>query len=171
MIAFKKLLDIDTSKAKLWNIISDLGRIDKFHPGVQKSYYTNSLEQGFGAARICELQPSGKILETVKEWNDGSGFVLQIEPIEKAPPVKNFEGNFELEEINLQKTRVSITINYDMKFGSIGILLNKLIIQSKIEEGIDSLLTGLKLHAEMGIDIKDKEHLKEVYLKYSNINN
>jgi uncharacterized membrane protein len=170
MTGFKKQITIEKPIAKVWEIVSDLGKIDRFHPGVRKSYYTNSLERGFGAARICELQPSGKILETVKQWKEGEGFLLQIEPIEKAPPVKNFEGDFELKEIGSERTQISVIIKYNMKLGAIGVLLNKLIIQSKMESGIDSLLSGLKLHAEMGVEIKDDKHLNEVYLEYSNNN-
>lgn len=170
MTAFKKQIEIDAPKAKLWEIVSNLEGIDKFHPGVHKSYYTSSLEHGVGASRICELHPSGKILESVKEWKTGTSFTLQIEPLEKAPPVKNFEGNFYLKEVDSIKTQVSVVINYDMKLGSIGHLLNKLIIQSKMEAGIDSLLSGLKLHAETGAIIKDEKHLIEVYSQYNNNN-
>lgn len=162
MTTFKKQIMINAPKQKVWNIVSDLGSIYKFNPGVSKSYYATDQIEGIGAARICELQPAGKILETVKNWNEGSGFLLQIEPIEKAPPVKDFSGLFELEGLNHHSTQISVTINYGMKLGVIGILLNKLIIQSKMEEGIEALLEGLKLHTEKGLEIKDMKSLQNI---------
>ncbi|MBL4668971.1 MAG: SRPBCC family protein [Flavobacteriales bacterium] len=162
MTTFKKQITINSSQQKVWNIISDLGAIQKFHPGVSKSYYTTDKTRGFGAARICELQPSGKILETVKQWNEGTGFLLQIDPIEKAPPVKSFNGLFELMKINENQTEASLTVDYEMKLGAIGILLNKLIIQSKMEENIEALLEGLKIHSEKGLEITDVKSLQKI---------
>lgn len=168
MTTFIKQLTIEKPIEKLWQVISDLKSVEKFHPGVKKSYLTNTLEKGLGAARICELYPSGKIIETVTEWKEGDGYLLKIEPIEKAPPVKNFKGRFDLTKIDNEKTQVSVSISYDVKLGAIGILLNKLVIQSKIEASIDGLLSGLKLHTEMNVDIKDQKHLNEVYIEYNN---
>ena len=162
MKTFKKQITINASKKKVWDIVSNLGDIYKFHPGVSKSYYTTDSLEGIGAARICELQPAGKILETVKSWNKGNGFLLEIDGLEKAPPVKNFTGQFELDQVDLQTTRVSLAIHYDMKLGTIGILMNKLIIQSKMEEGIDALLSGLKVHMEKGVEIKDSKSLQSI---------
>ncbi|MCZ6899392.1 MAG: SRPBCC family protein [Bacteroidetes bacterium] len=162
MTTFKKQITINASKQKVWDIVSNLGDIYKFHPGVSKSYYTTEEVEGVGAARICELLPAGKILETVKNWEEGSGFLLQIDPIEKAPPVKNFSGHFELEEINHHTTAVSLTIRYGMKLGIAGNILNKLVIQSKMEDGIEDLLTGLKVHTERGLEIKDTNSLQNI---------
>ena len=162
MTTFKKQITIDVPKQKVWEIISDLGSIYKFNPGVSKSYYTTDHTEGIGAARICELQPAGKILETVKNWKEGSGFLLQIDAIEKAPPFKNFNGLFELNKLNNNCTQVSVTISYGMKLGAIGLLLNKLIIRSKMEEGIVVLLEGLKAYSETGVEIKDVKSLHKL---------
>jgi len=162
MTTFKKQITINASKQKVWDIVSNLGDIYKFHPGVSKSYYTTEEAEGVGAARICELLPAGKILETVKNWEEGSGFLLQIDPIEKAPPVKNFCGHFELEEINHHSTKVSLTIRYRMKLGIAGNILNKLVIRSKMEDGIEDLLTGLRVYTEKGLEIKDTISLQNI---------
>lgn len=162
MTTFKKQITINASKQKVWDIVSNLGDIYKFHPGVSKSYYTTEEAEGVGAARICELLPAGKILETVKSWEDGSGFVLQIDPIEKAPPVKDFTGHFQLKEINLNSTNVSLTVSYEMKLGLVGDILNKVMIKSKLEKGIDALLAGLKVYIEKGMEVKDSKALQEI---------
>lgn len=162
MTTFKKQVIIEDSQEAVWGIVSNLGDIYKFHPGVRKSYYTTDAEVGIGAARICELHPAGIIKETVQQWYEGSGFLLQIDPIEKAPPVKEFTGHFQLERVGTNRTSVSLTIKYDMKLGLIGDLLNKLIIRSKMEEGIDALLKGLKVHIERGLEIKDAKSLHSI---------
>ena len=55
MTTFKKQITINSSQQKVWNIISDLGAIQKFHPGVSKSYYTTDKTRGFGAFVFREL--------------------------------------------------------------------------------------------------------------------
>jgi len=162
MTKFKKQITIDVSRQAVWQKVSNLGDIYKFHPGVSKSYYTTDKAKGVGAARICELQPAGKILETVKNWEEGSSILLQIEGVEKAPPVKEFTGHFQLEDEGTGRTKVSLTISYEMKLGLIGDLLNKLIIRSKMEEGIDTLLSGLKVHSEKGLEIKNLKALQNI---------
>ncbi|MBL4709927.1 MAG: SRPBCC family protein [Flavobacteriales bacterium] len=162
MTTFSKQIKISAPKQKIWEIISDLGAIQNFHPGVSKSYYTTEKKEGIGAARICELQPSGKIEETVKQWNEGHGFLLQIDSIEKSPPVKDFKGRFELVELNEHDTQASLTVYYRMKLGAIGHLLNKLILQPKMEKNIESLLKGLKVHSEKGFKITDEKTLQQM---------
>jgi len=162
MTTFKKQVTINAPKQKVWKILSHLGNVYKFNPSVSKSYYTTDKTDGIGAARICELQSSGKILETVKNWNEGNGFLLQIDPIEKGPPVRSFTGLFKLIELDMTSTQVSVTINYEMKLGAIGLLLNNLIIQSKIEDSIEDLLEGLKVHSETGTEIKDTKALHKI---------
>lgn len=162
MTKFKKRITIDASKQAVWEIVSNLGDIYKFHPGVSKSYYTTDKVEAIGAARICELRPVGKILETVKNWEEGNGFLLEIEGIEKALPAKEFTGHFQLERVDNNKTQVSLTLSYEMKLGLIGDLLNKLIIRSKMEEGIDALLSGLKVHSEKGLEIKNTKTLQKI---------
>jgi ribosome-associated toxin RatA of RatAB toxin-antitoxin module len=162
MTTFKKKIKIDSSIEDIWKVVSNLGDIYKFNPGVSKSYYSTEQTEGVGAARICELYPIGKILETATDWEDGKSFLLKIDTIEKAPPVKNFTGKFELNAIGRNQTEVSLTLNYDMKLGFIGQLLNKLILKSKMESGIEDLLKGLKVHLEQGVFVGDLNSLKEI---------
>ena len=162
MTTFKKTIKINHPSQGTWKVVSNLGDIYIFHPGVSKSYYTTEQTEGVGAARICELLPMGKVLETATEWVDGKSFLLKVDPIEKAPPVKNFTGKLEVNAIDTDQTEVSLTVNYDMKLGLTGKLLNKLILKSKMESSIEDLLKGLKVHLEQGVFVKDIKTLKEV---------
>ena len=42
---------INAPKEKVWEVISDLGAISVWHPGVANSYYTSKQREGVGAAR------------------------------------------------------------------------------------------------------------------------
>lgn len=162
MATFNRQKIVNATKEDVWKVISNYGDIYKFNPVVRKSYITSSQNQGIGATRVCELFPTGKLSETIKEWFEGEGFLLEVIPIEKLPPVKNFTTSFGVEKLSGNKTRVSISLNYQMKLGITGKIINKILIQPKLEDSIDGLLRGLKLHLEKGVLIKDTKHLNKL---------
>lgn len=160
MISFKKQIVINSAKENVWNVLANIGDVYKFHPGVEKSYCTTNKKEGLEAARVCEVYPSTKVLETVKEWEQGQRYLLEIDPIEKAPPVKNFTAEVQVKQLSKEQTQVSLIMNYDMKLGILGQLMNKLMIEAKFQEAINDLLKGLKIYMEEGKEVKDVKALK-----------
>ena len=155
MATFKKQKLISATKEDVWKVLSNYGDICKFNPGVSKSYITSENNEGVGATRVCELVPVGKVSETIKEWQEGDGFLIQVTPIEKLPPITNFTGRFHIEKLSVNTSRVSVSINYEIKLGVIGTILNKVLIQPKLEKSMDDLLRGLKTHVEKNMEIKE----------------
>ena len=162
MATFKKQKIISATKEDVWKVLSNYGDIYKFNPGISKSYITSVNNEGIGASRICELLPIGKVSETVKEWEEGDGFLIQVTPIEKLPPIKNFMSHFSIEKLSINTSRVTVSINYKMKLGVTGKILNKVLIQPKLENSIDDLLSGLKVHIEKNLLIRDTKFLQAI---------
>lgn len=158
MTVFTKSIEIGSPKTKVWDTLANLGDIYRFNPNLTHSYYASATKEGIGASRICELKPSGKISETVVDWQPGHGFTLKIDPIEKAPPVKDFTGKFELQELSRYWTKVSVTIAYQTKLGVLGVLLDKIMLRGKMEGSMVSLLEGLKDHMENGHELNNLNH-------------
>ncbi len=154
MTSLQNQITIKASKIEVWNIISNLGSVHKFNPGVSNSYYTSDAKSGVGASRICEFYPSGKISETATNWSEGNSISFKVLPIEKAPPLKNFKVNIELRQKD-SGTLVLIDLSYDTKLGWVGKMMNGIIIKKQLEKSIEELLKGLKLHVETGIDVID----------------
>lgn len=162
MATFKKQKIINATKKNVWEVLSNYGAVSKFNPSVSKSYISSVQDQGVGATRVCELLPVGKVSETITQWNEGNGFLIQVKPIEKLPPIENFTGFFEIEKLSVNTSRVSVTINYKIKLGVTGKILNKILIQPKLEASIVDLLIGLKLHLEKGVHIIDAKSLNKL---------
>lgn len=162
MTKFTEQINIQTSIEQIWQVLADLGEVCKFAPGVSHSYYVGSKNEGVGAARICELSPMGKVKETVTTWVENRGFNLQIEAIEKMPPIKNIEVILRLDDSHPKTTKVKIEVQYDTKLGVIGQLLNTIMIKSQMVKGIKGTLDGLKIYLEEGREIKDFKSLKQV---------
>ncbi len=155
-------IKVNAPKEKVWKILADLGGVQSFHPGVKKSYYTSDAKEGIGAARVCELLPMGKVEETAVEWHEGESFVLDIASIEKAPPFKKALGYISVSEEG-SETLVSMELEYSMKFGPIGALMDIMMVRSQFKKVVPGILQGLKHYTETGEEITP-EVLKRVRL-------
>lgn len=140
---------INASKNKVWEIISDLGGIENYHPGVKKSYYTSEIKKGVGASRFCELLPMGSIEESATEWEEGEGYVLEVLSGEKLPPFKRAYIRFSLKEEG-QETLATISFDYILKYGPIGRLLDVWKVRPMFRKVIPRVLDGLKQNSENG---------------------
>ncbi|MFB3060536.1 MAG: SRPBCC family protein [Candidatus Binatia bacterium] len=140
---------INAPKNKVWEIISDLGGIENYHPGVKKSYYTSEIRKGVGASRFCELLPMGSIEESATEWEEGEGYVLEVLSGEKLPPFKRAYIRIFLKEEG-QETLATISFDYTLKFGPIGRLLDAWKVKPMFRKVIPRVLDGLKQNSENG---------------------
>ncbi len=103
---------------------------------------------GVGASRHMDLQnPSGYLEERVIEWKDGEGYTLEV--TKTNAPIKTATGGMWLEP-NGEGTIVVATQDYQVKFGPIGTLLDKLIMGRLFRKGVTGYLAGLKYHVETG---------------------
>ncbi len=152
MTTFSSDIHIEAPKDDVWAILADLGGIQKFHPGVKKSYYTTEQLEDRGAARVCELLPMGAVEETVTEWREGEHMVLTIDPLEKAPPFKQAHGRLAVQEEGTG-TRVSMTVEYTLKFGWLGKLMDALMVRPQMQKVIPSVLLGLKHYTQTGEEV------------------
>ena len=94
---------INAPRDRIWEVVSDLGSVQVFHPGVPKSRSTSEKKRGLEAFRHCDLLPSGGVEECAIEWNEGKSFKLDVYegtvPIMKM--VKSFTGEVIVELFGL----------------------------------------------------------------------
>jgi len=58
-----KEVEINAPKAKVWDVLTDIGAVSNYNPVVTKSYYTSENKTGLGASRHCDLLPMGSVEE------------------------------------------------------------------------------------------------------------
>ena len=56
MSNFSAHIKINAPKEQVWAVLSDLGSIYKWNPGVAHSYSTSESSGGEGATRHCDIQ-------------------------------------------------------------------------------------------------------------------
>ena len=116
---------------------------------MKKSYYTSDNSKGLGASRVCEFLPGGSVEEGATEWQEGEGYLLEVHPLEKAPPFKKAFGRMALKQDG-QESLVTLEIEYTLKFGPIGRLMDALMVRPQFRRVVPSVLAGLKHHTETG---------------------
>lgn len=160
MTQFSDEVRINAPKARVWEVLANIGSVQRYHPGVAKSWYTTEQREGVGACRHCDLLPMGTVEERIVEWNEGESYTIEIYEGSKTPPFNKAFAYISL-RVDGDATVVRMTMEYTMKFGPIGALMDALIVRKQFEKVAPSLLAGLKHHVETGEEI-DREVFKRL---------
>ena len=135
-------------------MLADLGSIYKWNPGVAHSRSTSDSTVGECAMRHCDLQRKGDYLEErAFDWRDGEGYKIDI--YETNLPIKRNIVEFTL-EADGEGTTVTVTPDYELKFGPIGVVMDRLFARAQLRKGMAGMLAGLKYHVESGELVGDK---------------
>ena len=130
---------IDATAEKVWEILADFGGIYKWAPGIVSSYSTSENNGGAGASRHCDIAGFGGIEEYVTEWTDGKSIKYKATSV--GPIAESFAHWFVTPQGD--KALVHAEFEYDMRFGLLGALMNKLLIRRKMKQGMHQALGGL----------------------------
>ena len=153
MGAFSTEIRINAPREKVWGVLADLGGIYKWNPGVSHSRSTSEAGGGEGATRHCDLaNPKGYLEERAFDWREGEGYKIDI--YESSFPIERNVVEFTV-TADGDGTIVSVSPDYQLKFGPIGALIDRLILGRQMRKGMEDLLAGLKYHVETGEVVGD----------------
>ena len=136
---------IDTTPDKVWSVLASLDALAKYDPGVTKSEIVSAAKEGPGAARRCDLTPGGWFKERVTDWRPGEA--LSFELYECSLPVRRLRHSYTLVPEG-GATVVRQRMEYALKLGPLGKLLDAVMVRRKWDAGIKGFLSGLKRFAE-----------------------
>ena len=131
--------------AKVWALLADLEAVARYNPTVRTAAVQGPQRTGVGATRTCELLPSGRVVERVTHWEDGRAVGIEVAasdwPIHFMRWVTRVEsrGN---------ATSISQELEYQVKFGPLGWLLDKLVMRRKLTSTLDGVFAKLVEVAE-----------------------
>jgi ligand-binding SRPBCC domain-containing protein len=138
---------IDSPREKVWSVLASLDALDRYDPGVKKSTVVSWKADGLGAARQCDLTPGGWFKEKVTEWRPLE--TLAFELFECALPVRRLRHRYTLTP-DAGGTIVSQRMEYELKFGPLGKLMDAMMVRKKWNAGIKGFFVGLKRYVETG---------------------
>ncbi|MBV1911595.1 MAG: SRPBCC family protein [Kangiellaceae bacterium] len=151
-------IDIDAPQSVVWNLLKDFGGVQNWAPSVTKSYYLSSQESGVGTGRHCDIKGFGSIQEYVTEWDEGNGFTYRVTPL---GPLDESLSRWQLIPVSENKTRLKVSLKYDVRFGLFGKLMHRLIMRKKLEAALPETLVATKQHLTQ-LELAHQRHLKEV---------
>jgi uncharacterized protein YndB with AHSA1/START domain len=134
--------------ARVWETIADVGTIAQWHPGVAKSPVLTPNHTGMGASRQVELYDGSTAVEQVTSLDEGRSLTVTMS--EHTMPMSYAVVTFSVEADGNARTRVTMSMEYKMKFGPVGWMLNTLMLRGIMNKLLPSTLAGLNHHLVTG---------------------
>ena len=129
----------------VWKILANLEEVARYNPGVRSAETLGPERTGVGAMRACELVPEGRVVERVTHWEDGRAVGLEV--TESDWPIHFMRWVTRIEPDGAG-TRITQSLEYAVKFGPIGRLLDGLVMKRKLTTALDGVFASLVKHAE-----------------------
>lgn len=133
---------------RVWALLADLEAVQRYNPGVRHAEALGPRRTGVGARRSCELVPGGRVVERVTHWEDGRALGLELEshdwPVDFMRWVTRLEAH-------AGGTRITQSLEYQVKFGPLGWLLDRVVMKRKLTSTLNAVFASLARHAE-GVD-------------------
>jgi len=130
---------------RVWALLADLESVQHYNPGVRHAAVEGALRTGVGARRSCELLPKGRVVERVTHWEDGRAVGLELEshdwPVDFMRWVTRIEPHG-------GGTRITQSLEYQVKFGPLGWLLDQIVMRRKLTSTLNAVFASLARHAE-----------------------
>lgn len=139
-------ITIDASLEKVWSILTTIDLLDKYDPTVKKSSLVSNEKTGVGAKRKVEmLDGKNWFEEKISVFEPHKALAFQL--TDCSFPIKELTHTYSFEAAG-NETRVKQVMQYTVKFGIIGKLMDALMIRKQSDAGIKKFMVGLKEYAE-----------------------
>jgi ligand-binding SRPBCC domain-containing protein len=147
MTVLENSIRIDAPPEKVWAALASLEMLDRYDPGVVKAEIVSETREGPGSARQCDLTPGGWFKEKVSEWRPHEALAFEL--YECTLPVRRLKHSYRLVPDG-SGTLVQQRMEYQLKFGPLGKLLDAVVVKRKWIAGIKGFFSGLKRYVEAG---------------------
>lgn len=146
MTTLNNEITVNAPIEKIWEALSVIDTLDKFDPTVKKSTALTSSKSGIGAKRKVDmLDGKNWFEEKVTEFKPYEALTYQL--TDCSFPINGLSHSYSFEKIGNQ-TKVKQVMQYTVKFGLIGKLMDSLRIRKQTSGGIQKFFIGLKEYAE-----------------------
>lgn len=149
MTVLESAIEISAPPSRVWEVLGTLDALERYDPGIARSKITSTERAGIGATRQCDLTSGGWFRERVTTWEPERS--LGFELFECTLPVKRLRHSYVLAPVD-GGTRVEQRMEYRLKLGPLGALLDRALVRRRWKAGIDSFMHGLKQLAERRAD-------------------
>ena len=132
---------------KVWAVLADLEAVKHYNPSVKHAEYTSTLRECVGASRHCDLKPNGWVKERVTAWEPQKAVTMEL--YESQWPLKFMRWRTALTPDGAG-TRITQQMEYQVKFGILGGLMDRLVMRRKLDQTLAEVFVSLKRFIESG---------------------
>ena len=144
MTTFTETIQIHVGAERVWDTLADIGTIADWNPGLIGSHATNTVT-GLGATRYCDIDGKQNLDEEIVHFEPNRAITFRI--TRTTLPFRFADIRFTLAE-DAGKTLVSVSPDYELKYGIVGRVLDRAVVSAAYKRGMRGLLSGLKIRAE-----------------------
>ena len=140
---------LDFPVERVWEVLSDFGSVHRYHPAVETSPISEGTPpSGVGSERVCHLYDGNHLTERVTSSVEQRKLVIEV--VDSSMPMNTAAGAFELRPQGAERTEVTLTMEYVVKFGVVGAVMDKLLLERTMKKSLDAMLAGLDHHLRTG---------------------
>ncbi|MBL7809168.1 MAG: SRPBCC family protein [Saprospiraceae bacterium] len=139
-------ITINAPIERVWAALSNIEELEKYDPTVLKSTAITSTISGIGAARKVDMR-DGKNWFEEKCTDFKVQESLAYELTDCSFPIHALSHRYSFENIE-GKVKVKQVMQYQMKFGFLGKIMDALMVKKQTGNGIKAFMEGLKSFTE-----------------------
>lgn len=139
---------VNAPPAKVWTLVGDVTKIERWHPSVATADLLSDKPTGLHAARRCNFYDGTSVREEVVELDEGRRVRLRLS--EFSVPMKRLEAEITLTPTADGKTEASFGLFYVVKWGILGKLMGATVMRRELGKMAAKLLAGLSHHVTTG---------------------
>lgn len=146
MSTITSAVTVNASLDAAWEAISNVGRVEGWHPQVRRSPVLTPEPTGIGAQRRCHFYDGTSVVETVAALKDRE--MVQVELSEFSMPFSQASIVIRLQELGPKQVEIGLEFDFDVKDGMDAERLKPTMNQmfAHILEGLDRhLVTGERI--------------------------
>lgn len=131
----------------VWNTISDIGAIHKFHPLVKSSPLLSQQETGLACIRRCDFHDGTSIVEKVIDFEQEK--TIKFELSQMSMPMTKAFARMTVIRIDDDTTEFEIKMTYEMKYGLLGKIMG-VMMKPMMKGMFKKVIKGLGDHLSTG---------------------
>ncbi len=137
---------INAPVEKIWSVLSDLELLDKCDPTVKKSTLISTEKTRLGAKRkVNMLDGKNWFEEKITSFQPNHALTIQL--TDCSFPIKGLQHSYSFEKSGSQ-TKITQVMEYTVKFGFLGKLMDGMMIRKQSDTGIKKFFSWLKSFVE-----------------------
>ena len=146
MATIRNEITINAPIEKIWRALTEIDLLDKYDPTVKTSTSITPIKSGMGAKRKVEmLDGKNWFEERVIEFKVNEALTYELTAC--SFPIHTLKHTYSFETTGDQ-TKVKQIMDYTVKFGVLGKLLDTMMIRKQSDSGIKKFFLGLKAFTE-----------------------